>query len=316
MPKVSVIVPVYRAEKYINRCIESVLSQTLSEWELILVDDCGGDNSMNIVRKYVEQDGRIKYIESDKNHGPMIARETGYLASSGDYITFLDSDDTLPKNSLETFYLNAVQSNADITVGEAFVVETNGNKVLHRDGLVHGIFDKATLIPFLVDGSFPHNLWGKLFRAELLRGKILKNYDGCTNGEDGLLFYQILENVEVVSVIGDEVYDYWMNEDSSTHKPLNEKMITGMARLEKFKMDFFLKEGVSLNKSYYHYLYGTIANLAMRYPKFGIVKIYNEQGVELDLSISNLCHYFKGIELLKILIKTFVYYRIKLDRYK
>ena len=99
---VTIIMPSYDSEKFIIESIESVLVQTYSNWELIIVDDCSPDDSNKIITKYVDSDGRIKLIKLQKNSGPAVARNTAIEAASGRYIAFLDSDDVWLPNKLET----------------------------------------------------------------------------------------------------------------------------------------------------------------------------------------------------------------------
>jgi len=100
MAKVSIIVPVYNTEKYLAQCIDSVISQTYKNWELIMIDDGSTDSSGIILDKYAGDDDRIKIIHK-VNEGQFISRRKGILAASGDYILFLDSDDYWKDNCLE-----------------------------------------------------------------------------------------------------------------------------------------------------------------------------------------------------------------------
>lgn len=95
--KISAIVPVYNSEKYVARCIDSIIAQTYSNWELILVDDGSVDNSLSILHEYEKHDSRIKVIHQS-NAGPGIARNTGIQNATGDYIIFVDSDDKIIDN--------------------------------------------------------------------------------------------------------------------------------------------------------------------------------------------------------------------------
>ena len=93
MPKVSVIIPVYNTEKYLKKCLDSVCNQTLSDIEIICIDDCSTDNSLNILKEYTLKDNRIKLIEFKENKGAAVARNTGIDEAKGEYIGFIDSDD-------------------------------------------------------------------------------------------------------------------------------------------------------------------------------------------------------------------------------
>ena len=91
-PTISVVIPVYNSEKYVGKCIESVMAQSYTDWQLILVDDGSKDRSLEVCRQYADQDNRILVIHQE-NAGPGIARNTGITQVSGDYVVFIDSDD-------------------------------------------------------------------------------------------------------------------------------------------------------------------------------------------------------------------------------
>lgn len=183
MPKVSICVPVYNVEQYISRCIESVISQSLKDIEIIIVNDCTPDKSMEIVRQYAETDKRIVIVEHDVNHGLMMARRTGYMSATGDYITFCDSDDTLAEGALEDFYAAAVKEDADIVSGTIQYVTTTGERYLWKNKLQYGS-DKISIFKSLLKGECGHNLCSRLFRKELLQNHNYQTFDNFINAED------------------------------------------------------------------------------------------------------------------------------------
>ena len=115
---VSIIIPVYKTEEYIEKCINSVLKQTLKNIEIIFIDDCGNDNSIKIVERYKENDNRIKIHYNEKNLGTAISRNNGIEAAVGEYIAFLDPDDWVDKNFYERLYIKAKKNNLDIVKAE------------------------------------------------------------------------------------------------------------------------------------------------------------------------------------------------------
>ena len=219
-PLVSVIVPVYNAENYITECIESVLCQTIKEWELILVDDCGIDRSMDIVKGFALKDNRIRFIESDNNLGPMIAREKGYTVSKGKYITFLDSDDVLPNNALELLLQKALESKTDVVSGNIEYFYSDGTRKKWNNKLSYG-GDKVSIYKSVLKGEFTHNLCGKLFYGDLLRNNKYSRLKHFTNGEDAIFFYEIVDNVSSAVTIPDVVYNYRQNPISSSQTRLS-----------------------------------------------------------------------------------------------
>ena len=115
MPEISVIVPVYNCEKYIGKCIESILNQTFKDLELILIDDGSADESGKICDEYKIQDKRVKVIH-EKNSGVSIARNVGINVAKGKYIGFVDSDDYLAPDMYESLYENLMKSHADVAI--------------------------------------------------------------------------------------------------------------------------------------------------------------------------------------------------------
>lgn len=114
-PKISVIVPVYNVELYLKRCLDSIINQTLSDIEIICVNDGSTDNSVNILDEYAQKDDRIKIV-SQVNAGLSAARNTGLKYVSGEYISFIDSDDWIDLDFYEKMYQSAVETNSDIAV--------------------------------------------------------------------------------------------------------------------------------------------------------------------------------------------------------
>ena len=123
---VSIITPVYNSQDYLEETILSVLNQTYSNWELLLINDCSTDNSYEIIKKYLEKDKRIKYLKNDKNSGPAITRNRGIKEAKGEYIAFLDSDDLWYENKLER-QINFMQTNnIVISHGDYEMIDENG----------------------------------------------------------------------------------------------------------------------------------------------------------------------------------------------
>ena len=114
-PKISIFIPIYNKEKFINRCIHSVQAQTLKDIEIIAVNDVSNDSSLKILESLTKTDNRIKIINNDKNYGLLYSRAMGILKSSGEYLMNLDADDELKGyNSLKSLYYKAIRYNIDI----------------------------------------------------------------------------------------------------------------------------------------------------------------------------------------------------------
>ena len=137
--QVSIIVPVYNVEKYIIECLESAIKQGLKTYEIICIDDCGTDNSVNLIKNFINEKNLqdvIKIIKHDVNSGLSVARNTGIDAARGDYIFFLDSDDLLKKNTLSKMYDIANKENLDLLEGgvsEFFETDYNISLGIQKD---------------------------------------------------------------------------------------------------------------------------------------------------------------------------------------
>ena len=136
---ISVIIPVYKVEKYIERCITSVKKQSYFNIEIILVDDGSPDNCGIICDKYAETDSRIKVIHK-KNGGLSDARNAGLDIATGQYICFIDSDDYIEKDTLKDMYNNIVMTRADITICNYYTVDSEGNKQWESENIPDGVW--------------------------------------------------------------------------------------------------------------------------------------------------------------------------------
>lgn len=235
MPKVSIIVPVFNVEKYIGRCIVSVQQQTMADWELILIDDCSPDNSYSVVKQYADKDSRIKILRHNENHGPMIARRWGDMFAKGDYIAYCDGDDYLPNNALETLYNEAIRTDADIVSGDYIYVTTDGKEVYYRSRLQYGTAS-ASVLKSLLRNEYKHTLWGKFFKRALLQDYEYQTYEHATNGEDGILFYQLLVHTNSIVHVNTNEYYYCQNMESSTQRRLNDNAIRSICLLNQIRV--------------------------------------------------------------------------------
>lgn len=236
MPRVSVIVPVFKTERYIRDCLLSLQKQTVKDIEVLLIDDCGGDESMAIAQEMAQNDSRLKIITHPSNLGPMMARYNGVVEAQGDYITFCDSDDILPHNSIELLLSTAEKTMADVVSGNAEYVYTNGNRKHWNNTLTYG-GDKISVFKSLLIGEYTHTLWGKLYRSSLLKNHTYSHFEHFTNGEDAIFLYEIIDNIVSAATIPDVVYWYRQTPNSSTQlrfsKQRLENVVIGGAMMYK-----------------------------------------------------------------------------------
>ena len=217
---ISIIIPVYKVEKYLPRCIESVLNQTYKNFELILVDDGSPDNSGKICDEYALRDNRIKVIHKE-NGGVSSARNTGIDAASGEYINFIDSDDWVPENSLEIL-INAILSNdADLSVGGYELRQIKAKKISLPDNILsfsENLPIDAKNLKILDWGHF-HSCWCKLFKRDIVLRHNLRFDLDIKLGEDCLFVRNYLFYVRKIVTLSQNVYYYnLLNEYSATKK--------------------------------------------------------------------------------------------------
>ncbi len=242
MNLVSIIVPVYNVEKYLARCIDSLLAQTYGNLEIILVNDGSTDRSAEIAARYVRQDSRMRLIDHEFNRGLMRARQTGYMAAKGDYITFCDSDDTLPADAVRTLLTVALEGSYDIVSGEILFIPVQGEPRKFRHSLsFEGGGDPVEIYKAVLKRKLTHNLCSKLFRRGILQDYSYRTYDHFTISEDGLLFYQVAEHCKSLKHIKTIVYNYYQNLQSSMNVRFSEKAMRNIMLMSAYRKELILK---------------------------------------------------------------------------
>lgn len=217
---VSIIIPVYKVEKYIVRCIESVICQTYRQLEVILVDDCSPDNSMAVVKETIQnseksRDLTFRYLRHDHNRGLSAARNTGIDAASGDYIFFLDSDDELVSDCIEL--LVAASENGKIQVvcgglkfcGAVELLGFDTNYVCYD-----AVYDKLLdIVHAFITGRIPYSAWNKLLRRDMIQKNKLYFKEGLLF-EDNLWTFMLVHSVSKLRTITNKTYHYWIRSGS------------------------------------------------------------------------------------------------------
>lgn len=212
-PKVSILVPIYNVEKYLPRCIESVLSQDFMDYELILVDDGSPDQCPQICDEYAKKDSRIKVVHK-QNGGLVSARLAGFMEARGEYLMFLDSDDYLYPYAISCLY-NKIIEGYDIVRGRH-------NKVSMTDelyGLEHFEFDEGELdadkyMKAYILGKVSPYLWGAIYKRSLFKEEIFRTFLFVSRQEDWVTQISIASNVNRVCYISNVVQAYMVNDSS------------------------------------------------------------------------------------------------------
>lgn len=209
MIKISVIIPVYNVEKYLDKCIQSLLNQTITELEFIFVNDGSPDNSASIIKKYQKKDKRIKLIEKE-NGGQASARNLGLRHASGEYIAFLDSDDYVLENMYEVLYNRAKKDDLDIVICNYFLaypnkIEKNINNVTKNKEKVITKEEYITLSPCP---------WNKIIKREYLKKSNFTFPEGIIYEDFASIPLLGLGNPKTVYI--NKHLHYYVQSDSST----------------------------------------------------------------------------------------------------
>lgn len=216
MPRVSIIIPVYNAEKYLGEAIESVLKQTYPDYELLLINDASTDLSKEICVDYCKQDDRLVFLENNsKIHGPGPTRNIGLEHATGDYIFFLDADDWIDERLLECAIAYMQEKMADVV--QVGVIHENG-----ADALRYSWKGKSLLRKADIEREFSScwkgictSLWIHLFRFERIKNVRFKN---IINGEDLCYLMDALSRVETIAFVDEVYYHYRYVPGSTSHR--------------------------------------------------------------------------------------------------
>lgn len=246
--KISVIIPLFNAEKTISKCIKSLLEQTFSDFELILVNDGSSDRSLNTCKYFGEMDSRITIINKE-NEGSIKARSTGIKAAIGEYITFVDADDWVSKDYLQVLNNEVINSEHDIVVGNMYKVISKSSliKVKNKSWFFNEnktytdeSIKKELVTAYFHGHPFPASLCGKLYKKEIIEnaGKYLKNITFF--GDDLYYNLEILLNARSVRLIEKAIYYYSSGGNTSRYMPyLFQDMIMGYQINKKVINDYF-----------------------------------------------------------------------------
>lgn len=220
---ISVVIPVYNVEKYLSKCIESILNQTYKKLEIILVDDGSSDLSRNICDEYCKKDIRIKVIHKE-NGGLSDARNVGILNATGKYICFIDSDDYIEKNMLELLYLDIKNNDSDISCCGK-VCEYPTNTIRYNDKSDFCISNMEALRKMLLKDEIDNSACDKLFKIELfenIKFPVGRYY------EDIATIYKTFMISEKISHIKNIGYHYCMRNNSISKEKFSLKQIDAL----------------------------------------------------------------------------------------
>ena len=247
-PKVSVIVPVYKVEKYIDRCAVSLFEQTLDDIEYLFIDDCTPDKSIEILKQvleeYPQRKNQVVIHRMEHNSGQAKVREWGMRNATGEYVLHCDSDDWVDVHMYEEMYKKAKEKNADVVLCDYY--ESDGvSKKLMNDFLPNKVEDTMSSTLLKKTRSV---LWNKLVRRSIYKNNIM--YPVANNAEDYTLLVQIVYYSKSFVYLNKPLYFYYYNTNSLTRLKTKENIINifNQSMLNIRIVENFLNENKSLSK--------------------------------------------------------------------
>lgn len=237
IPFFSLILPTYNVESYIGRCLDSCVNQSYKQFEVIVVDDKGQDNSIAIARKYVEQDCRVKIISNSSNQGTFHARKKGVENALGTYILFLDPDDELSVDALKILHNRAVKKNVDIIffgveqvppgrfLSESRNVQVNA---LTKKELVERVFLGGAKLNF----GTPGQLFKRDVVTEAMQSLSVPESVRLVYAEDALLLFSTVVKSSSCESLTDKLYIYYKNPNAATTSVDFESKIKSIKQIE------------------------------------------------------------------------------------
>nr|MBP3258865.1 glycosyltransferase family 2 protein [Bacilli bacterium] len=220
MPLISIVVPIYNVEKYLAKCIETIINQTYRNIELILVDDESPDNCGKICDEYKKKDPRITVIHK-KNGGLSDARNKGIEKATGKYITFIDSDDYITLDYIETLFNSLSKNNADMAIGGHYIKYEKGGETTKYDTKEY-VGNSELILDKLLYDELDVSAWAKLYKKELfnkIKFPVGRLY------EDSATTYKLVDESKVIAVNTKPIYYYIIKPNSITNCSFNKKKL-------------------------------------------------------------------------------------------
>jgi len=231
--KISVIIPIYNSEKYLNRCLNSIINQTYTDLEIILVDDGSTDNSLNICKQYGKIDKRIKIIHQE-NAGASVARNKGIENSTGNFISFIDSDDYVDCDMFSVLYNNINKYQSDISIcGRSIEFDDNKKNTSKKEN-IKVMTNKEALIELNSLMSFDMSPCDKLYKIKLFENIKFPKVKKC---EDFYIMYKLFYYSSNIVYDSTPLYHYCRRKGSNSNNNIDDSYINA----SKSQVEFFKK---------------------------------------------------------------------------
>lgn len=266
--KFSIIIPTYNVEKYLDKCLESILNQTYNNYEIILIDDVSSDNTINIVSDYQHKDKRLRVVINSENSGPSYCRQKGINISKGEYIIFVDSDDWYCDNNvLEKIALITEEFNSDCICFRYRTLHNHNISINKKNGPRHGIYSckDIALIKERSQSPFWHYLWNKAYKASIIKDNNISFNINMRSAEDVRFNQEFLIHAKSYYVLTDYMYLYNCKNETSLTR--NTKMNSDLNKIwNDIKSEYLLLKNsykiIGANDDCFKYL---IENTLLKY---------------------------------------------------
>ena len=216
MPKISILIPAYNVERYVARSLDSVISQTFNDLEVIVVDDGSTDGTLAVLHEYAGKDPRIKVVVHPENCGVLWTRKTCVEASSGDYLMFVDSDDALKPDACDRLYSEAIGNEADMVVAGYEFRSNGGGRESHSNVMNYGSSSYG-VAKAMLKNELSRYVWGRLFQRRLLVDNPPDYQKHINLGDDLIVSFHVARFVRKAVCIPDILYEYYQNSSSLSH---------------------------------------------------------------------------------------------------
>ena len=244
-PKISIIVPVYNVAPYLARCLDSLINQTLKDIEIICIDDKSTDNSLEILREYEQKDKRIRIIALDKNSGVSAARNAGIAAAHGEYLGFVDSDDYVDLDFYAKLYAKAIESGADVTVGNIRETLFNGRQLDFTDWQLNIAKSKF---------CFNFSQWCAIYKSNFVKNNNIQNPENLISCEDTVFVLKCAVLAKKIVIVPDAFYHYIRVSGSLSSKYLSDEKIEHRITAANMILDFLNEQNLSAQDYYNTFL--------------------------------------------------------------
>lgn len=269
---ISIIIPVYNMQKYIGRCLDSVLAQTYKNIEVIVVNDGSTDFSRKIIEKYIERDNRIKLVDKS-NGGQGSARNQGLDVANGKWIGFVDSDDIISERMYEILHNAAVTNNCDILIADI----VNWDGVCIPDYSFENMVVKmkfSEFYPKLLNDEITSHPANKLFRADLFENNRFLDRNSV---DDMFLMPKVFKNAQNIGIISAKLYGYFFARTDSVSNTNECKNAIERYKALKERYDIAIEQGIDTNK-----ILAKASSFGL-----GIIGIYISNDLEMDTNTYN-----------------------------